>query len=773
MTCAATMPVAAQNDFSNNEDNMFAPVDNNSKNRIKADSLGSDKEIPRGLKVWTVDERFGDRYEAVVDTMQHMYMNTTFTEGLRGEYNTLGNMGSPRINRIFIDRPTRQEQFIFTQPYDFMATKVSDFHFTNTYSPITNVTLNSCGNRTNGEDDFKALFAVNAGKRLGVGFRFDYKYGRGYYDAQSTSHFKYTMWGSYLGDRYQAHLMFYTLHQKVTENGGITNDEYIKHPEHFEDNFAENEIPTVLSQNWNRNNSFRLFFNHRYSVGFSRRVRMTEEEIKAKKFAMESKKENDALDAKEEARKKAKAEGKKFDEKSFDAPKYAGRPSDAKIAGKEPAADKDMAKAEKPRVSVEGKAAADSILAQEKKAAEDSMWYKNEYVPVTSFIHTLKYDNYSRSYLAYKSDKDYYLNQYYNAGEYTGDSILDATKHWELKNTVALTTLEGFSKWAKAGIKLFASYDIRHFELPDGLAGVTKYNEHCVSVGGQLSKRQGKLLHYNAVAEIGVTGEDAGTLAVDGDVDLNIPFLGDTLSIIGDAFFHRDTPSFYYRNYHARHFWWDESLDKIIHTRIMGTLRFGKTNTTLRVAMDEIKNYTYLSQSYDVVTVDNKVTRTSVNVTPQQSGAPVSVLTAQLLQDARWGILNWENVITYQHSSDMSVIPVPTLNVYSNLYIKFPIVKVLNVELGADVRYFTSYEAPDYSPALGVYTVQNNGDNNVKVGNYPFVNVYANVHIKHARFFLMMSHVNAGSGDKNYFLTPHYPTNGSVFRFGVSWNFFN
>lgn len=107
-----------------------------------------------------------------------MYQNTTFTEGLRGEYNTLGNMGTARINRIFIDRRNTQGNFIFTEPYDNIVTPVSDFHFTNTYSPITNITLNSCGDRTNGEDDFKAIFAVNANKQLGGGFRFDYKYGR-------------------------------------------------------------------------------------------------------------------------------------------------------------------------------------------------------------------------------------------------------------------------------------------------------------------------------------------------------------------------------------------------------------------------------------------------------------------------------------------------------------------------------------------------------------------------------------------------------------------
>lgn len=204
----------------------------------------------------------------------------------------------------------------------------------------------------------------------------------------------------------------------------------------------------------------------------------------------------------------------------------------------------------------------------------------------------------------------------------------------------------------------------------------------------------------------------------------------------------------------------------------MGTLKFAKTKTMLRVAVDEIKNYAYLSQSYNV-TDNNQSARTGVTVQAKQSGSPVNLLTAQLFQDVRWGILNWENVITYQHSSKTDVIPVPALNVYSNLYLKFPVVKVLNIDLGADVRYFTSYEAPDYSPALSQYTVQDNGDKNVKVGNYPIVNVYANVHIKHTRFFVMMTHVNKGSGDKNYFFVPHYPLNGSVFRFGVSWNFFN
>lgn len=770
--CAATLPVAAQNDFNYNEDSQFRPQTNR---KVNTDSLGSDKEIPKGIRVWTVDERFGDTKAAVVDTLQHMYMNSTFTEGLRGEYNTLGNMGTARLNRIFIDRRNTQGNFIFTEPYDYIVNPVSDFHFTNTYSPITNITLNSCGDKVTGEDDFKAIFAVNANKRLGAGFRFDYKYGRGYYNAQSTSHFKYTMWASYLGDRYQAHFLFSTNHEKMTENGGITNDDYIKHPEIYTESFATNEIPTVLEQNWNRLDNQHIFFTHRYNVGFSRKVKMTEEEIKAKKFAMASKKENAEEEAKEEARKKAKEQGKKFDEKAYDkqqGAKFSGRPDGAKIAGDEPAKDSDAKdiRNDSTRIAVNGKAAADSLLAVQKKNAEDSLFYKSEYVPVTSFIHTVKLDNYRRIYEAYQTPADYYLKEYYDAGRLTGDSIYDQTKHWHMKNTFAIAMLEGFNKWAKAGLKAFASYDLRHYELPTMEGGFEKYNEHALSVGGQLSKQEGKTLHYNAVAEIGLTGVDAGTLAIDGNVDVNIPFLGDTLQVRGDAFFHRETPSFYYRNYHARHLWWENDLDKTIHTRIMGTLSFPKTRTKLRVAVDEIKNYTYFSQSYDIT---EEGLRTGVIVTPMQESGGINLLTAQLEQNFRLGILNWENQLTYQHSSKESVLPVPAFNAYTNLYIKFKVVKVLNVDLGADMRYFTSYEAPDYSPYMGQYTVQGNGENNVKIGNYPIVNVYANVHIKHTRFFVMMSHINAGQGDKNYFFAPHYPMNERVFRIGVSWNFFN
>ncbi len=735
-------------------------------NKNRGDSLSSkNKEIPKGLKVWTVDERFGERIEASPDTLPHMYMNSIFTSGLRGEYNTTGNLGSARLSRIFVDRD-EPEQFIFTQPYDFFITPVEKFQFTNTLSPITNITYNECGDRSNGENHFNALFAVNAGKKFGAGFKFDYIYGRGYYNSQSTSHFNYTMYASYLGERYNAHLLFSTNHEKVAENGGITDDEYITHPEAFDDNYRESEIPTVFEKNWNRNNNQHIFFTHRYSLGFNRQVEMTPEEIEAKKFAMESQKANEESKAKEEARRQAKKEGREFDEKAFDEQKtYSGRPDDAVIAGNEPAAN---ASSKNDRISVD-KAAADSLLTAGTEST-DTLWLKNEFVPVTSFIHTLKYDNYSRIYEAYQTPEDYYLDTYNTYNILGGDSVYDKTHHFSLKNTFAIALLEGFHKWAKFGLRAFITSDLRHFELPDSVGNSTnKYNEHNLSVGGQLLKSQGKLLHYGVTAEFWLTGQDAGQLKLDANFDLNFRLFGDTVTFAARAFLHRLNPTFYFRHYHSQHFWWDnDDLSKEIRTRIEGVLDIKRSKTKLRVALDDLKDYTYFAQRY---TITSSFGRTGNTVSVEQSSGNISLLTLQLSQDFALGPLRWENQVTYQKSSNEDVLPVPLVNIYTNLYLHFMVAHVLTIDLGGDMRYFTKYKAPDYCPALGQYAVQDNGEDNVDVGNYPYINVYANMHLKHTRFFVMMSHINSTPG--SYFLAPHYPCNGRVLRFGVSWNFFN
>lgn len=717
------------------------------------------KVVPKGMYVWTVDPVFGERTRVDRDTLQYLFMNSIFTTGQYGQYNTTGNLGAPRLNRIFIDRKA-YSSFYLVNPYDYFLTPVEQLRFTNTLSPITNLSYNTCGSGINGEDHLNAKFAVNAGKRIGAGMKFDYLYGRGYYPSQSTALFDWTFWASYLGERYQAHFAFSTDHMKMTENGGVANDEYITHPESFNENFSSSEIPTVLTDNWNRVNALRAFLTHRYSVGFYKKVPMKEEEIAARKFAIEAQKQKEEEERQAEAAKKGL---------SMTNTPVTGRPTDAKIMG-DLIPDSTSA-AETERVAVDSKEMADSLIAAETKVKEDTSWLKDEFVPVTSFIHTAKFDKYARKYQAYRTPAGFYRDEFNGDITTPGSDIKDPTDVLKLRNTFAVAMLEDFNKWAKFGLKAYLAHEIEHYSLIDTITAEKTYNENTVFAGAQLLKAKGHTFHYNVTGELGILGKNVGDLRVDFDGDVNVPLFGDTTRLLLNGFMHREKPVFMMRHFHSRNIWWDnDDLSAQLHTHLEGKISIERTRTVIRAAYDNIENYTYMA-----VANDRNDAGLPVNYTAgvRQTSRNISLVTAQVLQNFAFGKFKWENAITFQKSTEEDILPVPMLNVWTNLYLDFRIAKVLHCHLGAEAIYFTKYNAPEWCGQLMSYAVQENENVRTKVGNYPFVNVYANFELKGCRFFAMMSHVNAGQGSLNYFTTPHHPMNERIFRFGLSWYFNN
>jgi len=727
------------------------------------------KEIPKGFYTWTIDRTFGDMTPAIPDTVPHLFMNTTFNSGMYGEYNHTGSNYTARLSRIFFNRPATDVYF-FSQPYSFVEKRPDNILFMNTLSPYTTILYDQCGDKTSGEDHIDAKFAVNANKRLNFGFDLEYAYARGYFQNQNQSHFVATFFSSYTGDKYNLHAFFSASHQKAEENGGITDDNYIVHPELFAENYNENEIPTVLSDVWNRNDHQHFFLTHRYNIGFYRKVKMTDEEIKARQFAQASQKDKEAREARNRDQEDGEVKPRQPEQKP------SGRPDNARIVGAEPKALLDSIASQAidtTRIKIEDQATLDSLMRAQ--AIQDSIdaTMKDEFVPVTSFFHTLEWNNYRHIYVSYITPDNYYKNRYLDRQQLSNDSINDRADHFMLKNVFGIGLLEGFNKYVKAGLKIFASIENRRFEMADTIGSLTtrtKWKENDITIGGRLSKTQGRTLHFNLGAEAWIAGDNVGQLHLDFSTDLNFALFGDTVRLAAKAYFHRDNPSFFLTKYHGKHIWWDNGdFSAENRTRLEGIFSYEKTNTTLRVGIEEIQHYTYFGMSYD--NIDDLRTNLTANVF-QESGN-INIMMAQLHQNFRLGPLNWENVITYQNSSNKDVLPLPTWNIFSNLYLKFKIARVLGVELGGDVTWFSKYFAPDYCPAINQFAIQQNPESRIELGGYPFIDVYANMVLKKVRFFVMMSHVNADSGSRMRFLTPHYPTNSSVLHFGVSWVFFN
>ena len=64
---------------------------NQNFNKHNNDTTSKNKEIPKGLKTWTIDRKFGNVIPVEPDTLSHLFQNTTFNTGFYGEYNTIGN----------------------------------------------------------------------------------------------------------------------------------------------------------------------------------------------------------------------------------------------------------------------------------------------------------------------------------------------------------------------------------------------------------------------------------------------------------------------------------------------------------------------------------------------------------------------------------------------------------------------------------------------------------------------------------------------------------
>lgn len=663
----------------------------------------------RGIRVWTINDASGLSDSVAVDTTSHAFQNTTFTTGTKGFYNSLGNLGSPRKSKLYSLRPEMTD-YIFIQPYDFFIKDINTFHFTNTYSPITNITYHECGDSDNGEDHLIAKYATNINKDAGIGFNIDYIYGRGYYDNQSTADFGFNLYGSIIKDRYKAHMLIFANYIKTHENGGITDDEYVKNPQKFPTNYTTKEIPTNLSKAWNKMHVNGIQFNHRYSVGYEKKKTSNNKVVTSVKTDSTQKKQTNVPPGAISARELEKDE-------------MQSRTGDlAKVQTKD----------------------------------------SSVFIPVSSIIHTLRIGANSRKFLANQSLANFYTNNYLDC-----DSVSEHFDNVLISNYLGLELSEGLNKYLSAGIRLFAKHDFNNYKMPEQQTR-DNFTENRFSVGAQIFREKSSLLNYLLTAQTSSDGDSWGEYELRGQGVLSVKLLKDTVNLTLRASSINKKPTFYYRHYQSNYLWWSNNLSKQLSNNAGVTLESRRLALRLRGDIYNITNYTYFKTAIQ----NGAEGKHTINTEVAQASKNISVFAIALDKDFRYGILNWENSIIWQTTNSKEILPLPVITAYTNLYLKFRIAKVLKTEVGADLSYFTKYYADTYSPALGLYANQPTEDL-IKVGGHPIISVYANFHLKHTRFYLMASHLNYNKEGGTTFGAPHYPVNPFVIRFGLSWNFFN
>lgn len=667
--------------------------------------------LPPTLYMWRINNKLGDRIIMPADTMALNFQNTNLVEGMTGHYNYLGNLGTPRLSRFYFER-TKDEPTIFMAPYSIFYQRPEDVNFTNSNVPFSNLTYYTAGNKIDAEELFKSYFSVNVNKQLAFGFQTNYLYGRGFYANQSTGHFNAGIFASYIGDKYQMQFIYNNYTLRANENGGITDDRYITRPEALADgkkSYDPANIPVRLESTANRNSDFYVYLTHRYRLGFTR----TTERIQDKKQA-------DTL-----ARKiRAKSKPKTSDEQEKD---------------------------------TDIRTTPDNILGDTLTQSDKDTIVIKDFVPVTSFIHTFKIERARHKFRSSGEPQDMYEQSFLSE-----TASRDSTQALKIDNTFGIALLEGFNKYAKAGLTAYLSHRVSRYNLMNldlqSDRTIERFTEQELYIGGELAKKRGKAIRYNITGEVGLLDKAAGQFNVTGDLNLRFKFLKDSIHFNVGASINNTLPSFYMRHYRSNHFAWDnDEMEKELRTRIQGELAIPTWGTNLKVFMENIKNYTYFNHK----------------ALPTQEKENIQVISAVLTQNFCVGIFHLDNEVIWQKSSNENSLPLPAISTYNNLYIIAKLAKkVLTLQLGADMRYFTKYYAPGYCPAIQQFHIQDEVSR-VEIGNYPVISAYANFHLKRTRFFVMMSHVNCGMGNSNYFYVPHYPLNQGVLKMGISWNFYD
>ena len=388
------------------------------------------------------------------------------------------------------------------------------------------------------------------------------------------------------------------------------------------------------------------------------------------------------------------------------------------------------------------------------------------YVPVTSFIWTLDFKHGKHQFLNNSGNDD---RNFFDHSYLDGDGTDESTRYWRLRNTVGVSMLEGFNKWAKFGFAIYGTHEVRRYTqvndtitgttLPEGLEALPvnvahRKTQNLMWLGGQLTKQQGSLLRYNATAQFGVLGDAAGEIDITGDVTTRFKLLGDTVSVKGYGYFKNLAVPYLLQQFVSNHYAWDNSFNKTKRMRVGGELNIPFSWTNVNVGYETLNDYIYWD----------------ANGLPAQHGGAVHVLSARWRQGLHFKAFNWDNSVTLQTSSNEQVLPLPKFAIYSNLYATFTIARVLHVQMGVDGNYYTKYYAPAYNPATMTFHSQRE----MECGNFVIMNLYANFRMKQARFFVAWTHFNqkVHSGDA-YFATPHYPLNPARLQVGVSVNFVN
>ena len=295
-------------------------------------------------------------------------------------------------------------------------------------------------------------------------------------------------------------------------------------------------------------------------------------------------------------------------------------------------------------------------------------------------------------------------------------------------------------------------YNVKYYDYLEGETALAR-NYQQLSVNGGVIVNLFKSTQIKGQAQLVTLGYQIG--------DFNIKahlrqYLGTTRKNYGQIIFDfdikRQSANWFEESYYSNHFRWENDFKAA--TYLSFNLKYKFWDYCVGVRQTSIHNFIYFG----------------TDARPTQHEEMFSVREAYLTFYQKIWRFAVEGFAGLQKASNEDVIHLPLVQASLKLGYSQPMFhKAATLLPSITVRYFTKYYADAYMPATRTFFLQNE----VQIGNYPFIDVALAIKVKKAHIYAAYSNMMMLSKNHNSFIAPHYPMRDSKIFIGVNWRLFN
>jgi len=209
-------------------------------------------------------------------------------------------------------------------------------------------------------------------------------------------------------------------------------------------------------------------------------------------------------------------------------------------------------------------------------------------------------------------------------------------------------------------------------------------------------------------------------------------------------------PGWYYSHFVSNNFKWDTTFNKqgLISAGFDYRLKFLSAGFNF----NRITNFVYLDSTAH----------------PKQFRNEFGYIYVYFNSDVDLWRFRIHSKLVYQTVQGTTVLRLPAFMGSLAVYYSQPLFKgAALLQPGLGFYYNTSFYADGYMPALRSYYLQDQKE----IGNYLYMDVFINLKIQRARFFVAYTNWGSFFEGRTYWAAPHYPNQDASFKFGISWRF--